>query len=258
MRYIKTLLKLKEQRVLNYSNVPKKLLQELLDEELVKIQSSSASRRKVSVTLAFDSYYKNLEKIELAQTRAALIEAKTDTKKKKVSPQDGLYLCGNIFINGIDLNLFDESSLFIKNIPKIEKDVLVIGVENFENLIYAKKQFYLFRERKIIFVFRNKKMLEFLESLENKIIYFGDFDLAGIFIYENEILKRAKKAEFFLPKNLEYYIEEYGSKELFEKQINKYKNLKVKDEKLQALINFINEKQKVLEQEFFIKEIDND
>jgi len=258
MRYIKTLLKLKKERTLNYSSIPKKLLQDLLEEELIQIESSSSSRRKVSVNSAFDIYYKDLEKIQTAQTRAELILAKTDTKNKKISPQDGLYLCGNIFINNIDLNLFEDSALFIKSIPKIENDVLVVGVENFENLIYAKKQFYLFEEVNILFVFRNKKMLEFLETLENRIIYFGDFDLAGIFIYLNEILKRAKYAKFFLPQNLEYYIDEYGSKELFQKQINKYKNLITKDRKLQNLIEFINKKHKVLEQEFFIKERDND
>ena len=256
MRYIKTLLKLKTSRELNYSSVSQKLLKELLDEELVSIKRSTGIRRKVYVTEAFDAYYDTLEKIDVAQTRAELIQAKTDTKRKKISPQDGLYLSGNIILNGINLHSFEESALFMKHCPTIESDVLVIGVENFENLIYAKTQFRLFEAKKLLFVFRNKKMLEFIKNLQNRIIYFGDFDLAGISIYKNEIQPRAKNVEFFLPQNVDYFIEKYGSKKLFEHQINKYKNLTVEDEKLQALIVFIDAKQKVLEQEFFIKEIE--
>jgi len=255
MRYIKTLQRLQEERSLNYSSIPKKLLQELLDEELVKVEYISASRRKVIATSLFDNHYDNLEQIASAQSRAELTKAKVNTKKKKISPQEGLYLNGNIIIDGIDLSCLQKSALFVKDLPKIEEDVTIVCVENFENLVYAKEQFYLFKDTKrILFVFRNKKALEFIEKIENNIIYFGDFDIGGIFTYKNEILKRARDAEFFLPENLEYFLKEYGDKELFEKQINKYKNLQIEDRKLQELMDFINKEQKVLEQEFFIQE----
>jgi len=258
MRYIKTLQRLQEERSLNYSLIPKKLLQELLDEELVKVEYISGSRRKVVATSLFDKHYGDLEQIASAQSRAELTKAKVNTKKKKISPQEGLYLNGNIVINGVDLSCLQKSALFVKELPKIKSDVVIVGVENFENLVYAKEQFKLFKDiKKFLFVFRNKKMLKFIEEIENRIIYFGDYDLAGIFTYKNEIQKRVKDAEFFFAENLEYCIKEYGDKKLFEKQINKYKNLQIEDIKLQNLIDFINKEQKVLEQEFFIEENKN-
>jgi len=253
MKYAKTLLRLKNERELNLSRLPKTFLQELLDEELVEVRSISASRKKVRVTKAFDEYYNNLEQILSATTRAKLTQANSDTKRKKISPQDGLYIAGNVVVGGIDLALLQEGALFLKELPKIEQDILIIGVENFENLIYYKEQLYLFKRKKVLFVFRNKKMLEFLSKVTNEIIYFGDFDLAGISIYLNEVKKRAPKAKFFIPKNINKVIKEKGSSKLYEKQINKYKNLTSSDSEMQILIETITQNQKALEQEFFIQ-----
>jgi hypothetical protein len=252
MRYAKILLRLKNEGELNYSIIPKKLLQELLDEELVNIKTLSASKKKVQTTPAFHSYYATLEQQLKATTRAELAQANSNTKQKKISPQDGLYIAGDVVVNKIDLSLLDNGALFLKEIPNIAEDILIIGVENFENLIYYKQQLYLFRQKRVLFVFRNQKMLEFIANIKNKIIYFGDFDLAGVAIYLNEIKKNAPNTEFFLPKNIEFLIKKNGRRELYIKQIQKYKNLTT-DTKIQKLIDIIKDNQKVLEQEFFIQ-----
>ena len=257
MKYIKTIQRLKKDKEVNYSIVPKKLLRHLLSEELISVKHISASKKKVIVNNSFFIYYANVDDIDKASTRAELTKAKTDSKIKRIKPQDGLYIAGNCMVNNINLSLFVKSAMFLKELPEIDDDILVIGVENFENLIYAKEQFYLFEDKKILFVFRNKKMLEFFQNLNNNIIYFGDFDLAGISIYINEILPRNKTIKFFLPKEIKNYITEYGSKKLYEKQINKYKNLTSNIKEIEELIDFINAKQQALEQEFFIRKEKN-
>jgi hypothetical protein len=162
MRYAKLLLRLKNEGELNFSAIPKKLLQELLDEELVQIKTLSPSKKKVQITPAFHSYYATLEQQLKATTRAELAKANSDTKRKKISPQDGLYIAGDVVVNGIDLSLLENGALFLKEIPDIAQDILIVGVENFENLIYYREQLSLFRQKRVLFVFRNSKMLEFL------------------------------------------------------------------------------------------------
>ncbi|MEA3354779.1 MAG: hypothetical protein U9Q33_13285 [Campylobacterota bacterium] len=252
MRYIKTLLKLKEFGELNYSQVAKPLIDELKNESLIDIKTISKKRKKVVVKDQFYKVYSDIENIEQSTTRAQLVKTLADTKVKKISPQDGLYINGKCTIEAIELPLFNNSALFLKDIPKIEDDILVVCVENFENLIYFKSQLKYFQDDNILFVYRNSAMLEFIESIKNKIIYFGDFDLAGIFIFETQILSKNNNIEFFIPKDIEEIIIKHGSKELYKKQYNKYRDIKSKEENLQNLINIINKNQKVIEQEYFI------
>lgn len=60
-----------------------------------------------------------------------------------------------------------------------------------------------------------------LDSIHNRILYFGDFDLAGIRIYETEFKKRlGERISFIIPKDLEDRIRRCGNPELYNKQAN--------------------------------------
>ena len=76
--------------------------------------------------------------------------------------------------------------------------------------------------------------------------------------FQNLFRSWNKTIKFFLPKEIKNYITEYGSKKLYEKQINKYKNLTSNIKEIEELIDFINTKQQALEQEFFIRKEKND
>jgi len=254
MRYLKTLQKLLNEKEVNFSTVPAKLKNELLDEGLIRIQIISANKKKIVITEDFKKVYYNLDEIDNSNNRAELIKSKTDTKAKKISPQDGLYLNGKCKLLDFELPITNNSVVFLKDIPDIASDILVVCVENFENIVYARQQFQYFRDNNILFVYRNSAVLRFIKDLKNDIIYFGDIDLAGINIYLNEIKPKNKNIVLFIPENIKNIILEYGSKKLYEKQINKYKNLTSDDEKIQKLINMINQEQKALEQEYFINE----
>ncbi|MEA2050101.1 MAG: hypothetical protein U9O56_05170 [Campylobacterota bacterium] len=252
MKHIKTLLKLKEQGELNYSAVPKSLIDHLKDEMLIDIITLSAKRKKIVVKEQFYKVYKDIENIDNATTRKELIESNIDTKAKNIAPQEGLYLNGNCEIENVKLPLFNNSAIFLKEPPEISKDILIIGLENFENLVYFQSQTRYFQNNNILFVYRNSTMRKWFESLENEIIYFGDFDLAGIDIYLNEILPRNKNIRLFIPKDIENLIKNHGSNELYKKQLNKCTNLSSTIQNIQTLIDVINDNQKGLEQEYFI------
>lgn len=255
MKHLKTLLKLKEQKELNYSQVPKNLIEELKSENLIEIKIISANKKKIIVKEQFYTKYKDLEEIEKATSRSELVKTNSHTKAKKISPQDGLYINGNCMIEDVKLPLFPpskSSALFLKEFPTISKDILVVGVENFENLIYFKSQLKYFQDNNILFVYRNSAMLRFIANIENEVIYFGDFDLAGIHIYLYEICKFNKNVKLFIPQNIEELIKNNGSSELYKKQFSKYKDLNSKNGIIQYLIDIINKNQRSLEQEYFI------
>lgn len=252
MTHIKTLLKLKEQGELSYSQLPKALLKQLSDESLVDIKILSATRKKVIAKEQFYEIYKDIEKLDASTTRADLSKLATHTKSKHISPQEGLYLSGRCMIENVQLPLFKNSSLFLKEFPKLLASTLVVVVENFENLIYFESTLNYFKGDDIIFIFRNSAALKFIQTIKNEIIYFGDFDLAGIEIYQNQIVPRNLNIKLFIPDDIENLMINHGNSKLYKDQYNKYKNLKSKDTKIQTLINTINKYQKTLEQEWFI------
>ena len=67
--------------------------------------------------------------------------------------------------------------------------MIVVGVENGENFCRIRSQKYLFGDNKVLFVSRypqSADLREWLIKIPNRYIHFGDFDLAGICIYQSE------------------------------------------------------------------------
>jgi len=251
MKYLKTLLKLKQNKSLNYSQIPPKLLQKLKEEGLIKI--TGTSRKKVVVNEYFDKVYKDIEKIDNANSRSELSNI-GDTKLKQIYPMSGFYINGVCKLENITLPIIDESVLFLKNLPKIDTNILIVILENFENLVYCEKLLKYFKKENILFIYRNSAVLKILKDLENEIIYFSDFDLAGVSIYLNEIFVRNNTIKLFIPDNIESLLNNFGSNNLYKKHYIKYKNLKSNNKEVQKLIETIHKTQKSIEQEWFIND----
>ena len=90
-----------------------------------------------------------------------------------------------------------------------------------------------------------------LECIPNKILYFGDFDLAGIRIYETEYKRRLKdRISFIIPPDIEYRMKQSGNPILYSKQVNEgFANQKSCSEELTNLISLIHHLQSTYEQE---------
>ncbi len=90
-----------------------------------------------------------------------------------------------------------------------------------------------------------------LETIPNRILYFGDFDLAGIRIYETEFKRRlGRKISFIVPNDLEERIRWGGNPGLYTEHINKgYAALKSSSGELSKLIKLLHQLQRSYEQE---------
>lgn len=141
----------------------------------------------------------------------------------------------------------------------IPEDVVIIGIENAENFRYVARQKYLFKEfEKVLFVSRypqnqSKDLLQWLLSIPNKYVHFGDLDLAGVAIYQNEFYRYlGERASLFIPEDFEERISN-GNIYLYNSQLSQYRNMNVEDERISKLISTIHRFHRGYEQEGFIE-----
>jgi len=199
------------------------------------------------------------EIIECNPSRDTIQQWTKSTKTKSSKSLKGLYLSSlknlDIKINNEIVTLVPANGLgyfcFYTEKVEITKETIVVGVENYQVVWFAKKYKELFERENILFVVRNPYMREWIETLENEYIHFGDYDLAGINIYINEIvprLKKCRKYSMFIPQNIDFLIKEHGDRGLFEKQ-KKYLEIDILDKDIYELKEIIRKHKKGLEQE---------
>ncbi|KIM03101.1 MAG: hypothetical protein KU29_12715 [Sulfurovum sp. FS06-10] len=147
-----------------------------------------------------------------SSTRAKMLSVSRNDKAKKINPLDGAYLsCYESIEIIIDNEMaqlapLNGSCFFVSKSCQLEisEEILIVGVENVENLLFIQQQSHYFAAipQKKLFIFRNKFMLEWLEKIDNDYLHYGDFDFAGISIYKSQILPRLKgEGSFFIPAN---------------------------------------------------------
>lgn len=180
--------------------------------------------------------------------------------------------------SGINLSVFEDTKISLNNKEFIlrdfeagsyfffyeseviiPEDVIVVGIENPQTVWYAKRYKQLFENKKVVFLlindYKNSYVLEWIKKLTNEYIHFGDFDLAGISIYEHKVfpkLIKNKKNSYFIPINIEvYFNSDIGLNELYEKQ-KCFLNVKSNDTRVQELIVLIKKHKKSIEQENLI------
>jgi hypothetical protein len=200
-------------------------------------------------------------------TRSEAISISGNSKLKNIRTFTGFLInCYNpiqarINDKSIILNPTEGSFQFIYDFESflISKDITIVGIENPENFRHIEKQKQLFENIKPLFVSRypqnqSKDLLKWLQSIPNNYLHFGDFDFAGIGIYLNEYKKYlGNKAHFFIPENIEYFIENYGNRDLYNKQKDNFDLQSINEENLLNLIMVVHKHKKGLEQEIFIK-----
>ena len=141
----------------------------------------------------------------------------------------------------------------------IPENVVIIGVENAENFRHVTRQKYLFEEYgKVLFVSRypqnqSKDLLQWLLSIPNHYVHFGDLDLAGVAIYQNEFYRHlGGRASLLIPEDYEERISK-GNLDLYNSQLLQYGNMNVEDERVSKLISTIHRLHRGYEQEGYIE-----
>ncbi len=197
-------------------------------------------------------------------TRAELVQASSDSKAATRRTFKGFlvnsYMPIEATLNNDHITICPSPGTFQficdyeKFIP--DTDVVIVGVENAENFTFADQQEYLFPGIKTLFVSRypqgqSKDLIRWLQSIPNHYVHMGDYDFAGINIYLQEYKKHlGDKAAFFIPENIDWLLEKFGNKSLYDQQqLNK---AAIVEEKLLHLIALIHKYKKGLEQEILL------
>jgi len=204
-----------------------------------------------------DSYIEDM--FNSSVSRDTIQKHTSNTKSKTSKSLKGLYVSS---LQDIDIKIDDEvvtiipqngMGYFLFYTQKVElfEDTVIVGIENYQVVWFAKKYKEFFKNKKVLFVVTNPYFLSWIEDKENEYIHFGDYDLAGINIYLNKViprLKKVKKHSIFIPKNIENLIKEHGDFELFKKQLQ-YEDITASQDEISKLISKIKSYKKGLEQE---------
>lgn len=246
---------------------------------------SSGSRRALRVVspIAFDAFLKGrgLDPAYLAETlesmhdpdsRARLVQLTGDSKVVPVRSCPGfpvnvvaplrvlvgqrkilLCPCPGTFLYVSDFQHF-----------RIPRETLVVGVENMENFRLPERQAQLMDqireqhggEPPLLLVSRypqSRDLITWLRAIPNRYVHFGDFDLAGIHIYQSEFYQHLgpERAFFFVPDDIEDRLSR-GSADRYETQLRKFGRLAVQDARLKPLVALIHRFRKGYDQEGFI------
>ena len=207
-----------------------------------------------------ENYIKALEINE--PTRAELSNLGVSTKLKSVNPKSGLHINSpdgvSVLINNkeVVLSFPRGCALFVHKDAAIEiaEDILIVGVENFENISGVLQERDILPERKIIFMERSRALQEFLKTVDNDFLYYGDIDRAGVFIFQTEYEHIVRgKSSFFIPPNIEKIIQEKGISDLHKTHKKKYKNLVGNSDEIKAILRLMDTYGKTVEQEAFLR-----
>lgn len=146
----------------------------------------------------------------------------------------------------------------------ISENIVIIGIENCENFEKIRLQKLVFedavekitgrRDTPILFVSRyplensSADLRNWLLSIPNKYIHYGDFDLKGIDIFHTEYYKfLGNRSSFLIPNNIENLIKD-GSRERWDAQFD-FRGITSPVREIQELINLINKYKRCFDQE---------
>lgn len=137
------------------------------------------------------------------------------------------------------------------------EEIVIVGVENGENFRYIERQEKFFPVEKALFVSRYPQsgdLLRWLQTIPNRYLHFGDFDLAGINIYLNEFKQHlGARAEFFVPDDIVDLFYNYGNRDLYDRQCKMApQRSRLQEPALERLWDLICAEKKGLEQEVLI------
>ena len=272
IKYLKVLL---EGRTLAWSALNNNVRQTLIEEEQIVVVTHGSHKKIYApnpngIRQFLEHNYEELRGFNWAPeswsttSRAELAAKSGNSKTQTVRSCPGFmvnsYSPISVKLNGKEIVIAIEegSMLFIadwKNFV-IPEDILVIGIENMENFRRIREQKYLFpTDKQILFVSRypqSTDLRKWLLNIPNEYIHFGDFDIAGLRIYETEFYNYlGSRASFIIPADIESRLKN-GSAERYNAQYQKFKNYIPKDKRVLPLFEMINRYHKGYDQEGYI------
>lgn len=270
------------------SRFPAELAHEMLAEGGVsRIVRGSRQSLKVVSLRAFDVFLRSqglrpdalqetLQSLDAADSRADLTRLTGDSKSAVVRSCPGFPV--NVVAplrvwlgeHKILLCPCPGSFLYISDYQhfRIPEEAIVVGVENMENFRLPERQAAVFEEigeqfggggvPPLLLVSRypqSKDLVNWLKSIPNYYVHFGDFDLAGIQIFLTEFFAHLgpERSAFFVPDDIENRLLCSGSRERYDVQFARFGKMDVPDLRVLPLVQLIHRCQKGYDQEGYIE-----
>ncbi|MBR1544132.1 MAG: hypothetical protein IJ626_04480 [Muribaculaceae bacterium] len=257
------------------SKLSSKLLDELMAEGLLLVTTRGSRKsyraRNIEALKRYlidkDENYRMLD-VTAADSRASMAAETGNSKLLTIRSCPGFpinsYQSIECSLNGepFVVNPHEGSFVFIDNWKHfvIPEDVVVVGIENMENFRMIRQQRKLFEslmgDKKLLFVSRypqSSDLRNWLQTISNHYIHFGDFDLAGVNIFLTEFYRYlGDRASFLIPSDIELRLAK-GSPTRYNEQYEKFHKIHSDNGKIQSLIDLIKKYHNGYDQEGYIE-----
>ena len=259
-----------------------RFVDDMLDEGvLVTITNGSRKSYRASDEISLRNYLASHYDIRDLESYSTMLENNDVSRAEQVSVTGDSKTRHQRTFRGFLVNCYEPIDMCINGSPtilqphdgtfmfvydyvgfKIPNDVIIIGIENAENFRYIRKQKYLFdtiipQNHRILFVSRypqeqSHDLMQWLRSIPNEYIHFGDLDLAGVHIFLTEYFNHlGSRSSFLIPHDYEERISQ-GSKERYITQYPRFGNMKINDNRVKSLVDCIHKYHRGYDQEGYI------
>ena len=255
------------------SSLRNDVAEELLDEGLLTVKTHGSRRAYAAIdTVALGKFVEShdggLRPVDKERlTRAEIASETGNSKLVVVRSCPGFpvntYEPISCMLNGREFMVHPQegSFLFVADWQSffVPEDVVVVGIENMENFRMIRQQRKLFKQCigtvRLLFVSRYPQSIDlrsWLQTIPNRYVHFGDFDLAGINIFLTEFHAHlGARSSFLIPQDIEERIAK-GSLERYNDQYARYNRITSDIKEVQALIDLINKYHRCYDQEGYI------
>ncbi len=281
LRLIENLQRLARGENIAYSSLPRFFAESLVKEGILTVAYHKTKRYLMApnpgaMCGALADYNEALRDLEGARSllsednsRAAQAALSGNSKTSSQRTMPGFLVNSYCSINCLlEGNSFvvepaEGSAIYIANWQSFRpsESTLIIGIENTENFLRIREQKKLFDgclaqdEPAILFVSRyafSADLMDWLASVPNRYVHFGDFDLAGVDIFLKQFKPHVgDRGSFLIPSDIESRLKQ-GSRKRYDDHYLKYANLTSPDQALQHLIDLIHKYRRCYDQEGYI------
>ena len=273
----KLLKELSEGKKVPLSRLKARIFQQLIQEQVLLRQKEShgwniyTDHPQSLLNYLYNHYIRctldeYIERGQAAPSRSNNIRMSGDSKLKETELWQGFYFKVSEPIHaqwqGRPLTLLPYPEGIPVFMPQPEtlslpEGVTVVMIENSENFLKIETQLPLFQGLKCFFVSfypreQHSYFIEWLQKQPNNYVHYGDFDFAGIHIYQSQYKKYVSgESRYLVPSGLLPLFRQYGKRELYNNQLFLQTLIKADEPGISELLEIIKREHKGLEQEIF-------
>lgn len=273
----KLLKELSEGKKVPLSRLKARIFQQLIQEQVLLRQKEShgwniyTDHPQSLLNYLYNHYIRctldeYIERGQAAPSRSNNIRMSGDSKLKETELWQGFYFKVSEPIHaqwqGRPLTLLPYPEGIPVFMPQPEtlslpEEVTVVMIENSENFLKIETQLPLFQGLKCFFVSfypreQHSYFIEWLQKQPNNYVHYGDFDFAGIHIYQSQYKKYVSgESRYLVPSGLLPLFRRYGKRALYNNQLSLQALIKAGEPGISELLEIIKREHKGLEQEIF-------